>query len=528
MTHRDRRPKVIEAQDVGKLIKDGANVTVCGVTGTMFAELTLSCIEVSFLTTGHPKDLTLIYPCPFGYSTVEGADHFANEGMLKRVIGSSYHERYFPKLCNMVRQDRIEGYVLPLGVFYQLIRDMSAGLPGTFSTVGLGTIIDPRHDGGKLNSITKEDIVEVVNVRGKEMLFYKALPIDVAIIRGTTSDEDGNISLEEEPNTLEILHQAMAAHNNGGIVICQVRQVAARGSIHPRMVEVPGILVDYLVVDPHQKQQTQFPEYNPGYSGEIRVPKPPITAWPLNAEKVVGRRALMELAPDMVVNLGAGLPMRGGMPHVAREEGVAEQIHVSVEHGALGGLNLGSHVHVNPTSFLTACDVMDLYHGSGLDWAFLGFMEVDKQGNVNLGRLGKITEGPGGCIDISGSTKKVGFLGTFTYGGLNVEVGNGKLRIVTEGKLKKFVNQVQGIFYAGKYAKPKGQKIMYFTERAVFELRDDEVTLLEVAPGIDIEGDILGQMEFKPVIAKDLKEMDPAIFRESPVGLGKRMKQTPE
>ncbi|MBI4302896.1 MAG: hypothetical protein HY665_00950 [Chloroflexi bacterium] len=517
------RLRVIEAQDVGKLIKDGASVTVCGVTGTMFPELTLSCVEISFLTTGHPKDLTLVYPCPFGYSTVEGADHFAHEGLLKRVIGSSYHDRHFPKLCSLVREDKIEGYVLPLGVFYQLVRDTSAGLPGSFSYVGLGTIIDPRNDCGRLNSISKDALVELVNIQGREMLFYKAIPIDVAIIRGTTADEDGNISLEEEPVSMDTLHQAMAAHNNGGIVICQVRRLAAKGSIPPRMVEVPGILVDYIVVDPNQRQRSQFPAYDPGISGEIRVPEPPVVAVPMGAEKVISRRALMQLAPDNVVNLGAGIPITGGLPLVAREEGVAQRVHFSVEHGALGGVNLGSHAHVNPTSLLTATDIMDLYHGSGLDWSFLGFMEVDKSGNVNLGRLGKITEGPGGCIDISGCTKRVAFLGTFTYNGLKVEIGDGKLRIVNEGKTKKLVNQVQGIFYSSKYGRLRGQQITYITERAVFELRDEGIALVEVAPGIDIEGDVLGQMEFKPIIDKDLKQMNPDIFREPVVGIGNKM-----
>jgi len=519
---KEARPRVIEAKDVGKLIKDGDTVTPCGVGGTMVSDITLASIEASFLATGHPRDLTLVYPCPFGHPEGDGLDRFAHEGLLRRVIGSSYHSGYVqPKLCALVRENRIEGYVLPLGVFYKLIRDISAGLPGTFSYVGLGTIIDPRYGGGRLNEMTKEDIVELVNVQGREMLFYKGFPIDVAIIHGTTADEDGNISLEEEPLTLEPLHQAMAAHNRGGIVICQVRRLAARGSLNPRTVEVPGILVDYIVVDPNQRQQTHLPGYDPAISGEIRIPEPPIKLQPLDEEKVICRRALMQLAPNIVLNLGAGLPNRR-VALVAREEGVAQQIHISVEHGALGGLNLSGSAHVNPTSLLTACDIMDLYHGGGLDWSFLGFMEVDRLGNVNLGRLGNTIEGPGGCIDISASTPKVAFLSTFTYGGLKVEVGGGKLRIITEGKTRKFVKNVQGIFYNSEYGKQKGQQIRYITERAVFELRDEGIALIEVAPGIDLEKDVLGQMEFRPTIATDLKEMSPDIFREPYLGIVER------
>lgn len=515
------RPKVIDPEDVAKLIEDGDSVTVCGVTGTMLPELAVSCLEVGFLTTGHPKDLTLIFPCPFGYSTVDGADHFAPEGMIRRVIGSSYHDRRFPKLCDLVREDKIEGYVLPLGVFYQLIRDIAAGLPGTFSHVGLGTIIDPRHGGGKLNLLSKENLVELVNVQGREMLFYKGFPIDVAVIRGTTADEDGNISLEEEAVSLGVLHQAMAAHNSGGIVICQVKRIAARNSIHPRMVEVPGILVDYIVVDANQRQRSQFADYEPGISGEIRVSEPPIVSIPLNLNKIISRRTLMELCPNMVVNLGAGLP-HGDLPLVAREEGVAQRVHFSVEHGVLGGINPGAHVHINPTSILTACDTMDLYHGGGLDCCVLGFMEVDRAGNVNLGRLGKTTEGPGGCIDISTCTRKATFIGSFTYGGLEIEAGDGKLRILTEGRSKKFVTGVQGIYYSSEYGKRRGQSVRYITERAVLEMREEGVALVEVAPGVDIERDILMQMEFRPIIGKDLREMDNRIFMTAPVRIAEK------
>ncbi len=520
------KPTVIDAREAGKLIKDGATVTVCGVSGTMVPDLTLAGIEASFLSTGHPKDMTLFFPMLFGYATTDGADHFGNKGMLKRVIGGSFHggpgtvhknDLYAPKLCTLVKEDLIEAYVFPLGVSYKLVRDISAGLPGTFSYVGLGTIIDPRNGGGKLNPRTKEDMVEIIKVQGREMLFYKAFPIDVAIIRGTTADELGNISLEEESITTEVLHMAIAAHNSGGIVICQVRRLAAAGSLNPRTVEVPGMLVDYIVVDPKQKQNTSTPDYNPAISGEIRVPLPPIVSMPLNADKVISRRALMELAPGMIVNLGGGLPTRGGLPMVAREENIAQNVHFTIEHGALGGLCPG---HINPTAFFTACDVMDLYHGSGLNQTFLGFMEIDSFGNANLGRLGDFTDGPGGCIDIATCTPRVGFVGSFTYGGLEVEVANGKLNIVKEGKAKKFVKKVQGAFFNSKYGTPKNQKVKYITERAVFELQGEGVTLTEFAPGVDVEKDILNQMEFKPVIARDLKEMNPKLFLEPRLGIG--------
>ncbi len=503
--------KIVDVSQVGVLVKDGANIAVSGISGTMVAAATLNNIEKSFLATGHPRDLTLVYPAVFGSAT-DGPDNFAHEGMLRRVIGGSYHARNSPRMCELVRQGKIEGYVLPLGVFYQLIRDIAAGLPGSLSHVGLGTFIDPRQEGGRLNAISRENLVELVNIHGREMLFYTAFPIDVAVIKGSTADEDGNISLEEEPNTADTLHMAIAAHNSGGIVICQVKRTAARGSLHPRMVEVPGILVDYVVVDPAQKQRAESAVYEPGLCGQVRVPAPPVAVQPLNADKIISRRALMELPPGALTNLGGGIPNKT-VPLIAREEGVAGNINFTVEHGALGGINLGSRSHLNPTSLLTSCDIMDLYHGGGLDWSFLGFMEVDKAGNVNLGRLGKDTEGPGGCIDIASSTRQVAFIGNFTNG-LEISVTDGKLRILKEGKTKKFVNHVQGIFYNSARRRQLGQRILYITERAVFELRDTGIELIEIAPGIDLEKDVVGQMEFRPDISRELKLMAPAIFRD--------------
>lgn len=371
-----------------------------------------------------------------------------------------------------------------------------------------------------MNSACKEDLVEVMPIQGKDWLFYKSFPVNVTILRGTTADEDGNITMEHEGIVLEHISAAQAAKRSGGIVIVQVKRLAKRGTLDPRMVKIPGILVDAVVVDPDQ-MQSMITQYNPAYTGEIQEPlSTDGEAMPLNERKLVAKRAAMELFPDAVVNLGFGIP--DGVATVAREEGVSEDITLTVEQGVIGGvpaLGVNFSLSTNPQAIVDEGYQFDFYDGGGLDITFLSFAELDPQGNVNVSKFGGRVTGVGGFINISQNAKKVVFCATFTSSGLHVKVGDHKLHIVQEGKYKKFEPQVEQISFSGKQALASGQKVLYVTERAVFELRKEGVVLTEIAPGMDLERDILANMHFKPIIAEDLKEMDARIFSEDSIGI---------
>jgi propionate CoA-transferase len=448
-----------------------------------------------------------------------GTGRLHHEGLLKRVIAANFGR--MPKVAQAAQDDKIQGYNLPQGVISKLYRSCASGSPGLFTRVGLHTYVDPRLGGGKVNTKTKEDLVRLVEVEGKEWLFYKATPINVALIRATSADPLGNLSMEREALTLDVLAQAMAAHNNGGIVIAQVERIVAEGSIKPKDVKVPGILVDCIVVaDPPEMHRMNYGVmYDPGLAGEVRVTVDSLPKMELDERKIIARRAAFELPPNGVINLGVGAP--DGVANVANEEKVTPYLVMTTEAGAVGGVLAGGSSFgssANAHSILDQNQMFDFYHGGGLDLTCLGMAECDSIGNVNTSKFGGKLNGCGGFIDISQNARAVVFAGTFTAGGLKIAIEDGKVRVLQEGRAKKFVRQVEQVTFSGKYAAQKSQPVIYVTERCVFQLTEHGLELIEVAPGIDIERDILPNMAFKPHIHNPVT-MNPSIFLDKPMDL---------
>ena len=500
-----QRNKIVSAADAVSLIRDGDTIATGGFVGVGFAENIAVALERRFLAAdsgGHPRDLTLLYAAGQGDGKERGLNHFGHEGLLKRVIGG--HWSLVPKLQQLAMSGKIEAYNLPQGVISQLFRDTAAGKPGLLTHVGLGTFVDPRHGGGKINARTTEELVELLTLGGKEYLFYKSQPVHVGIIRGTTADANGNVTMEREALTLEALAIAMAAHNSGGIVIVQVERIADRGTLNPRQVKIPGILVDCVVVaeKPEYHMQTFAEPYNPAYSGEVRVPLSAMAPMPMSERKVIARRALMELRPNNVVNLGIGMPE--GVAAVAVEEKLLDLVTLTAEPGVIGGmpaagLNFGAAT--NPDAVIDQPYQFDFYDGGGLDVAVLGLAQADRHGNLNVSKFGSKLAGAGGFINISQNARKVVFVGTF---------------MADKGATRKFVDEVEHRTYSGEYAARRGQEALFITERCVMRLVLDggmsALELIEIAPGVDVERDILAHMDFKPAISAQLKVMDARIF----------------
>jgi propionate CoA-transferase len=516
---KEKKNKVMTVDEAVRLIDDGATVTTGGFCGAGFAEHIAIHLGKRFEAEQQPKGLTMVYCAGQGDFKTRGLNHLGKPGMVKRIIAGHYGAS--PMLSLYVIKNEIEAYNFPQGVISQMFRDIAAKKPRTITKVGLKTFVDPRLEGGKISSITTESLVDLVEYDGQEYLSYKTFPLDIAILRGTSADEDGNIALEREALVLESLAQAMAVKSCGGKVIVQVEQIVQRGSLRPKDVVIPGILVDAVVVaDKENHWQTFDTPYNPSFSGEARVPMESIAPLKMGTRKIIARRAAFELRSGAVVNLGIGMPE--GIANIANEEGVLEMLTLTAEPGIIGGMpasGLSFGASYNPEAIIDQPSQFDFYHGGGLDLAFLGLAQADRFGNLNVSRFGPKLAGAGGFIDITQNAKKVIFTGTFTAGGLQTGIEGGQLTIVQEGKFGKFVNAVEQVTFSGPYAVERKQPVLFITERCVFELTAKGLALVEIAPGIDLQKDILDQMEFAPDIPSEPQLMDRRIFLEKPMGL---------
>jgi propionate CoA-transferase len=516
---RAKKGKIVTAGEAVRIIRSGDTIATGGFVGTGFPEHIAIALESHFLENHHPRELTLVYAAGQGDGRDRGLNHFGHLGLVKRVVGG--HWGLVPKLQKLALDNKIEGYNLPQGVISHLYRDIAAHKPRTITTVGIGTFVDPLNGGGKINAITTEDLVERVQFDGNDYLAYKTFPINVAILRGTTADTDGNVTMEKEALTLEALAIATAARNSGGFVIVQVERVADRGTLKARDVKIPGVMVDCVVTSaPENHWQTFGVPYDPAFSCEIKVPVQSLPPMEMDERKVIARRAAFELIPNSVVNLGIGMPE--GVSNVANEEKIIEYLTLTAEPGVIGGLPAGGlnfGAAVNTEALIDQPSQFDFYDGGGLDLAFLGLAQADAAGNLNVSKFGPKLAGAGGFINISQNAKKVVFVGTFTAGGLEVGIEEKKLTIHREGRVKKFVKAVEHVTFSGAYAISKGQPVRYVTERCVFSLTADGMELIEVAPGIDIEKEILQQMAFDPIIKGTPAVMDERIFSPEPMGL---------
>ncbi|WP_458524561.1 acyl CoA:acetate/3-ketoacid CoA transferase [Onishia taeanensis] len=519
-----RRPftekgKVVSAREAVNLIRDGDAVATGGFVGIGFAEHLAVALEERFLSTGQPRDLTLMYAAGQGDGKSRGLNHLGHEGLVARVIGG--HWGLVPRLQKLAIEGRIQAWNLPQGVISHLFRDIAAGKPGTLSRVGLGTFVDPRLDGGRINDVTTEERVALMPIDGEEYLFYKALPLQVALLRGTTADTLGNISMEREALIIESLAIATAVHNSGGLVIVQVERLAERGTLPAQSVRIPGILVDCVVVcdDPEHHWQTFATRYHPAYSGEIKVPMAAPEPMALSARKIIARRAAFELKPNSVVNLGIGMPE--GIGPVASEERVLELLTLTAEPGVIGGLpasglNFGAALNVQ--AIIDQPAQFDFYDGGGLDIAFLGMAQIDGQGNVNVSKFGPRLAGAGGFINISQNARRVVFMGTFVAAVEELAIVDGELRLAAGG-VKKFVASVEHRTFSGALAAAAQKPVLYVTERCVFRLTAEGLVLDEIAPGVELERDVLALMDFTPLMPVPPRLMDARIFREQAMGL---------
>ncbi len=506
--------KVITATEAAKLIKDGDIVAAVTFGLAGWAEEIGLAVRDRYLKVGHPRAITFVHAAGVGDWKGRGAGVWAEEGMeglVKRVVTS--HIGSEPQMSKAAEEKKFECYFWPLGVMCQWYTEVARRSPGLLSKTGLGTFIDPRIEGGKVNGISKDDLIKIVNFEGEEWLLYKAFPINVTLIRGTTADEKGNITFEKEAIALEALPAAQAARASGGIVIAQVENLAKAGTLHPQRVKVPGVCVDYIVVAEKPQMQTMGTQFKAALAGDIKVPEATIPPMPFDERKIIARRAAMELIPGPV-NLGIGIPQ--GIANVVAEERRSHLMTLISESGNIGGIpGVGPDfgAHFNGEAMIQHDHQFNWFDGGGLNMAFTGLGQTDKEGNINAGKFGTRPMGPGGFINTTQHAKKVVFCGTFTAGGLEIKSGDGTLTVVKEGKTKKFLNKVEQIAFSGKYAWSVGQKAVYITERAVFELTQDGLMLTEVAPGVDLEKDILANMEFKSPISPHLKLMPRGIFR---------------
>ena len=519
--------KHISLADAAGLIPDGAVVSVSSSSGLGCPDLMLKAIGERFEATGHPRDLTTLHPIAAGdMSGIKGVDHIARKGLLKKIIGGSYpsgpSSAEPPLIWQMIGANEVAAYNIPSGILFDMHREAAAKRPGVMTKVGLDTFVDPSREGCAMNaSAAAEPVVKKISFEGEDWLYFKAIAPQVAIIRATTADECGNLTYEHEGAYLGGLDQALAARNNGGIVIAQVKRIAKEGSLKPHDVRVPGVLVDYVVVDPEQKQTTQT-LYDPAISGEIFRPLDSFRLPEFNIQKVIARRVAKELEAGSAVNLGFGIS--ANVPRILIEEGLHGAVTWVIEQGAVGGvplLDFAFGCASNADAFMPSPYQFTYFQGAGFDASLLSFLEIDRTGSVNVSKLSfrpHVTAGAGGFVDITARAKKIVFSGMFNAGA-KLAVADGRLVIEKEGKLKKLVNTVEHVTFSGRRAVEQGQDITYVTERCVMKLTPEGVVLTEIAPGVDLETDILAQSEFPLIVSDALKPMDPALFGEGPIGL---------
>lgn len=521
------QPRILSATELGNVIPDGALVSVSSSSGLGCPDAVLAALGQHYARTGHPGNLTLVHPIAAGdMYGIQGVDHLAQPGQIARVIAGSYpsgpSSAPSPRIWQMIYADEIEAYNLPSGVLFHMLREGSAKRPGVITKVGLGTFVDPRLQGGRMNACTQADLVEVMQLRGEEWLFYPALAPDVSLIRATTADANGNLAFTQEGAYLGAYEQALAARNNGGQIVAQVKQVVPAGTLATQAVRVPGILVDYLYLDPEQRQTTQT-AYNPGISGEERVDPATYEEIPWSLEKVIARRTAQELRQGQTVNLGFGISAL--VPYILHEEGLDGQVTWVIEQGPVGGMPLLGFQFgcaVNAQAFVPSPDQFTFFQGAGFDQALLSFLEIDAAGNVNVSRIAArphITAGAGGFIDITTHARKIVFSGTFTTAGLQTDLAHRQLAIRQEGKVRKFVDQVEHVTFSGHYARQRGQQVTVVTERCVLALTPTGWSLVEIAPGVDVQNDVIALCGFPLHVSADLRPMDVALFDPAPLQL---------
>lgn len=513
------KAKVLSAQQAASLISDGDKVILGGFIGAVVPEAIEQAVGERFLSTGHPRHLELYFTAGQGDGVGRATNHLAYPDMVSMACGG--HWGLIPRLQQLANDNLITGYNFPQGVIAQLLRDSAAGKPGTLSHVGLGTFVDPRSEGGKINAATKDDRVSVISIEDQEYLFYRRIDANVALLRGTTADENGNITMEDECLFLENLAAAQLVTNMGGTVIVQVKKVVKVGELDPQQVRIPGIFVDAVVVaDDEGHMQTFAEAMNPAYCGRGAAANQVSQPRKLDAKKIIARRAAMELKQGAILNYGIGVPEV--IAAITDEEGITDQMIATVEPGAIGGTPAGGlsfGASAFPEAIITQDQMFDFYDGGGIDQAFLGLAECDQYGDLNVSKFGPKIAGCGGFINITQNAKQVFFCGTFTAGKLQIETGNGQLTIVEDGHIKKLINHVQQVTFSAEVARKNNKEVLYITERAVFRLGQSTLELIEIAPGVDLERDVLAKMEFTPVISANLKLMDARIFDDKPMGL---------
>ncbi|MBX4910330.1 MULTISPECIES: acyl CoA:acetate/3-ketoacid CoA transferase [Rhizobium] len=519
--------KHLTPAEAAALIPDGAVVTVSSSSGLGCPDLMLKAIGERFEATGHPSHITTLHPIAAGdMSGIKGVDHIARKGLLKRIIGGSYpsgpSSAEPPLIWQMITNNEIPAYNIPSGILFDIHREAAAKRPGVLTKVGIDTFVDPERQGCAMNALASGDpVVRRVSFEGDDWLFFPAIVPQVAIIRATTADERGNLTYEHEGAYLGGLDQALAARNNGGIVIAQVKRITNEGSLKPHDVRVPGMLVDYVIVDPDQKQTTQT-GYDPAISGEIFRPLDSFRVPEFNVQKVIARRVAQELEAGSCVNLGFGIS--ANVPRILLEEGLHGAVTWVIEQGAVGGvplLDFAFGCASNADAYMPSPYQFTYFQGAGFDASLLSFLEIGKDGSVNVSKLSfrpHVTAGAGGFVDITARAKKIVFSGMFNAGA-KLSIADGALLIEKEGKLKKLVNVVEHVTFSGRRAIEQGQDITYVTERCVMKLTPEGIVLTEIAPGVDLQTQILEQSEFRLIVAPDLKVMDAALFREAEIGL---------